>query len=252
LSVSGGSDAYDAAIAGPDGAGGDAAAAPPTGVDPALLAALTLLAGRTRELIEAVVLCDASAAEVSAAAGEVAELAARLGARRRSGPLRFEVDPADGSLSQPHSPITGRANPLAPPIAIATRPEGTARAEFVLGAGYEGPPGAVHGGICAAILDHLLGYAAAAAARPGMTAGLTLRYLRPTPLGEPLVAEAWISGVDGRTTTVEGRILNDRGAATVTARGEFVLPRRWRPLLPGAAGPPGEARPVTGPPDREP
>ena len=104
-----------------------------TGTDPALLAALTALAGRTRELVEAVVLSDAAIAELGAAAAEIGDLAARLGACRRP-PIRFEVDPSNGRLHQPHSPVTGEANPLAPPIRIATTPEGTARAEFNLGA----------------------------------------------------------------------------------------------------------------------
>ena len=107
-------------------------------------------------------------------------------------------------------------------------PEGTARAEFTLGPVYEGPPGAVHGGVSAAILDSLLGAAAAAGQRPGMTAKLILSYLRPTPLDVPLVAEAWITGVDRRTTLVDGRILNDRGELTVEATGEFSLPLRWQ------------------------
>ena len=217
----------------------DAAASFGTSADPALLAALTALAGRTRELVEAVVLSDAAIGELGAAAAEIGDLAARLGARRRP-PIRFGFDPSNGQLHQPHSPVTGEANPLAPPIRIVTAPEGTARAEFILGPVYEGPPNAVHGGVCAAILDHLLGFAAAAGARPGMTASLTLRYPRPTPVGAPLVAEAWISGVDGRATTVDGWILNERGAPTVEAKGEFVLPRHWQlPAQPGTGPVPG-------------
>ena len=61
-----------------------------------------------------------------------------------------------------------------------------------------------------------------------MTSRLTLSYLRPTPLGAPLVAEAWIRGVERRTTIVDGRILNQRGELTVEATGEFSLPLRWQ------------------------
>ena len=206
---------------------------PGTRADPALLTALAALAARTRELAEAVVLSEAAPAELDAAAAEIANLAARLGARRRPGPIRSAAGAADGR--RPHSPVTGQANPVAPPIKIATTPEGTARTEFTLGPVYEGPPGAVHGGVCAAILDSLLGSAAAAANRPGMTARLTLSYLRPTPLGVPLVAEAWIRGVERRTTIVDGRILNERGEPTVEATGEFSLPlHRQRHAHPGA------------------
>ena len=146
------------------GAGGPSG----TRADPALLTARAALAARTRELVEAVVLSEAAIAELDAAAAEIANLAARLGPRRRPGPIRYAAGAAEGR--RPHSLVTGEANPLAPPIKIATTPEGTARAEFILGPVYEGPPDAVHGGVCAAILDSLLGSAAAAANRPGMTA----------------------------------------------------------------------------------
>ena len=220
------------------GAAGTGAGGGPFGTHPdaALLTALNSLAVPTRELVEAVVLSDAPIAELDAAAAEIGNLAARLGARRRPAPIRSVVDPADGRRRQPHSPVAGEANPLAPPIMIVTTPEGTARAEFILGHVYEGPPDAVHGGVCAAILDSLLGSAAAAGDRPGMTAQLTLRYLRPTPVLAPLIAEAWIRGVDRRTTIVDGRILNERGELTVEATGEFSLPLRHVRRGPGPAG----------------
>jgi uncharacterized protein (TIGR00369 family) len=208
-----------------------------TPADPELLAARVSLAARTRELVEAVVLSEAAVAELRTAAAQIATLAARLGARRRAVPIRAPADPADGLRRHRHNPVTGEANPLAPPIKIATTPEGTARAEFILGPVYEGPPGAVHGGVCAAILDSLLGSAAAAGNRPGMTARLTLSYLRPTPLGVPLVAEAWIRGVERRTTIVDGRILNQRGELTVEATGEFSLPLGWQRHAHPGAGP---------------
>ena len=214
-------------VTGAGRAAGTGAGGGPSGTraDPALLVARASLAARTRELIEAVVLSEAAIAELDAVAAEIADLAARLGARRSPGPTQSAAGTPD-RRRQLESPVTGAANPLAPPIKIATTPSGTARAEFILGPLYQGPPDAVHGGVCAAILDSLLGSAAAAGDRPGMTARLILSYLRPTPLGVPLVAEAWIRGVERRTTIVEGRILNDRDELTVEATGEFSLPLR--------------------------
>jgi uncharacterized protein (TIGR00369 family) len=206
---------------------GDAGGGPSgPGAGPALEAARALLARRTRELVEAVVLSDVAIVELGAVAAEIGSLAERLGAQR-PGPIGPEAGP-DWPRRRPRGPVTGEANPLAPPIRITTTPEGTARAEFSLGPVYEGPPGAVHGGVCAAVLDSLLGAAAAAGQRPGMTAKLILSYLRPTPLSVPLVAEAWITGVDRRTTLVDGRILNERGELTVEATGEFSLPLHWQ------------------------
>jgi uncharacterized protein (TIGR00369 family) len=224
-----------------DTTGGGAGAGgrlPGTRADSALSTALTSLAARTRELVEAVVLTEAAAAELRAAATEIATLATRLGTWGRPGRVRLAVD-THGRRRQRRNPVTGEANPLAPPIRIATTPEGTARAEFILGSAYEGPPNVVHGGICAAVLDSLLGSAAAAGNRPGMTARLTLSYLRPTPLGVPLVAEAWIRSVERRTTIVDGQILNERGELTVEATGEFSLPLRWQRHAQQDAGPAG-------------
>ena len=102
-------------------------------------------------------------------------------------------------------------------------PAGRASADFHLGAAYEGPPGLVHGGVAALILDQVLGEAAGAGGKPGMTGTLTLRYRRGTPLGD-LRCEAWIDRVEGIKTCAQGR-LSDAEGVTVEAEGVFILPR---------------------------
>lgn len=119
------------------------------------------------------------------------------------------------------------------PLDVRRSPEGTASAEFHLGAAYEGPPSLVHGGVSALILDQLLGEAAAAGGAPGMTGRLTLTYRRPTPLGD-LTAAAWIHEVDGHKTTVKGHILGPDGEPTVEADGLFILPRWAREAMAAA------------------
>ena len=47
---------------------------------------------------------------------------------------------------------------------------------------HVGPPGRVHGGSVATLLDHVVGFATAAVGKPGMTAGLDLRYKDATPV----------------------------------------------------------------------
>ena len=96
------------------------------------------------------------------------------------------------------SPVRGRQNPVAPPLDVerVTRPDGSraiaARAR--LGMAYEGPPGAVHGGIVAALFDEVLGAVQGLAERPGVTAILRVRYRQPTPIGEELRFEGWLEG----------------------------------------------------------
>jgi acyl-coenzyme A thioesterase PaaI-like protein len=121
------------------------------------------------------------------------------------------------------NPVTGWRNAIAPPLPIHHEADGRWWSEFVLGAAYEGPPGLVHGGICALVLDQILGEAASEGlTKARFTGTITLRYLRGTPLG-PLRAEAAIDRTDGFKTFVSGH-LSDAEGRTVDAEGIFVEP----------------------------
>jgi acyl-coenzyme A thioesterase PaaI-like protein len=88
---------------------------------------------------------------------------------------------------------------------------------------YEGPPGAVHGGIVAAYLDEVLGGAAArAAGKPAVTGELTVRYVKPVPSETPLLGRARLVADHGRYVDVEGSLEEFRARRVVaTARGRF-------------------------------
>jgi acyl-coenzyme A thioesterase PaaI-like protein len=104
-----------------------------------------------------------------------------------------------------HSPMLGRANPLAPPIALwleGDRIHGTA----TFGAAYEGPPGCVHGGYVAAAFDEVLGSTQSLSGSPGMTGRLTVHYRKPTPLQTELSFQGWIESVDGRKILTRGEL----------------------------------------------
>ena len=94
---------------------------------------------------------------------------------------------------------------------------------FRLGAAYEGPPHHVHGGVLALVLDQMLGEAAGAGGKPGMTATLTLSYKQRTLLGD-LTSEAWIERSEGIKTWARGEIRSADGL-TVEAEGLFILPK---------------------------
>ncbi|MGW0043732.1 PaaI family thioesterase [Rhodococcus sp. NPDC003348] len=117
----------------------------------------------------------------------------------------------------------GLRNPVAPPLELHYDADGRVWADFRLGPQYEGPAGLTHGGVSALILDQLLGDTAVAAGRPGMTGTLTLRYRRPTPLGD-LHAEARFDRIEGVKAFVRGHIADAEGV-TVEAEGIFILPR---------------------------
>ena len=121
------------------------------------------------------------------------------------------------------NPVTGFRNAVAPPLIIHEEPDGLWWSEFELGEAYQGPPGWVHGGVLALVLDQLLGEAASdGLTKPLFTGTITLRYLRGTPLG-PLRAEAAIERTDGIKTFVSGH-LSDAEGKTVEAEGIWIKP----------------------------
>jgi hypothetical protein len=81
----------------------------------------------------------------------------------------------------------------------------------------------VHGGVLSLVLDQMLGQAAGAGGKPGMTATLTLTYRQRTPLGD-LTSRAWIERAEDHKTWARGEISGPDGV-TVEAEGLFILPR---------------------------
>lgn len=121
------------------------------------------------------------------------------------------------------NPAAGQRNPIAPPMIIQHDPDGRCWSEFTLGAAYEGPPGLVHGGISALVLDHLLGEAASGGlVKPRFTGTITVKYLRGTPLGR-LRADAFVERYEDHKTYARGFISDAKGP-TVEAEGVFITP----------------------------
>jgi acyl-coenzyme A thioesterase PaaI-like protein len=121
----------------------------------------------------------------------------------------------------PFSPMIGRYNALAPPLAVEVI-DGAVHGTGNLDAAYEGPPGCVHGGVIAALFDELLGVANISAGVGAMTGTLTITYRSPTPLKTDLTFAAKVQGVDGRKVRTMGTIhAGDRLCAE--ADGIFIL-----------------------------
>jgi acyl-coenzyme A thioesterase PaaI-like protein len=162
------------------------------------------------------------AESVAAAKLQIDAATARLRSEQLDGPygIRFT---ADGDQMPWGNVVTGLRNPIAPPLIVAQEDDGGVFADFHLGAAYEGPPGHVHGGVAALVLDHILGAAGSSPEKPRLTGTITLRYLRLTRLGE-LHAEAGIIRTDGVKTYTAGHLADDEGV-TVEAEGVFIQPR---------------------------
>lgn len=189
------------------------------GVDAAVAAA--------RRVIETLLHAgDNSAAEMSEVADRLNAVADHLEDHAPSVHERM-VDMWAGEGVSRHDPVTGPENAIAPPLHLAGQDDGSIGGRVTLGMSYQGPPGCVHGGISALILDHTLGVANHWAGDSGMTGTLTLRYHRPTPLFEELTVTARQESVDGRKIRTVGTI-SAGGEVCVSADGLFInahLPR---------------------------
>jgi acyl-coenzyme A thioesterase PaaI-like protein len=161
---------------------------------------------------------------------QVEELTARL--EKSMIPDNFGVSFTKGGRIRGYgNAVVGLRNPNAVPVQVVQdKVNGRATAEFELNALHEGPPGQVHGGVVALVLDQVFGEAAAAGGAPGMTGTLTLRYALNTPLG-PCSAAAWVDRRDGIKTIVKGELRRADGTVTVTAEGIFILPKWAREQL---------------------
>lgn len=184
------------------------------------------LADSVRRLIDATIRTQADAATLAAAKETIDRATEELNAALMPG--SFGVwSTGDGRSVAWGNVVIGLRNPVAPPLVINHGTDGLVWADFTLGAAYEGPPGHVHGGICAMVLDHVLGATAHQPGRAAYTGTLKLRYLRGTPLGE-LHAEAQVDRIEGAKTFAVGH-LADADGVTVQAEGVFIRPRESRP-----------------------
>jgi uncharacterized protein (TIGR00369 family) len=192
-------------------------------------AAVGELGTALRELVDAAVRTEVSVDELAAATAEARALTERLRAEGRGlHDIATIDDPEIGERW--YSPVYGPGNPVAPPLVATDSPDGRATGRATLGKPHEGPPGLVHGGVVATLLDHVLARAVRAAGRGGLTATLTVTFRRPVQLGVPLLATAQLTGQDGRRTTASARLVaeDDPGTTLAEAEGLFVALRPER------------------------
>lgn len=93
---------------------------------------------------------------------------------------------------------------------------------FRLGKRYTGPPGHCHGGIIATILDEAMGKVNKLRQVVALTSEMTVRYLKPVPLRQPLRVESREVKVTGRKHINMAEILNERGEILACSEGVFI------------------------------
>jgi len=183
-----------------------------------------------RQLIQAALRTDADhvSIEVARAAIRTATDALHSKQRDEAQVVRYSVGGRPVVWS---NAVIGLRNAVAPPLTIQHDDDASrCWSEFTLNGAYEGPPGWVHGGVCALVLDHVLGEAASAGlTKPLFTGTLTLRFVRGTPLGR-LRADAAVERTEGVKSFVSGN-LSDADGVTVEAEGIFITPS-WARVAP--------------------
>jgi hypothetical protein len=192
------------------------------------------LVERTRELIDAVVLTDASPEARAAAAARIADVTAELNAQQRREHLLLVRHP-DGRIESLTQAGSGRLNPQSPPLEWIHRPtepppgseptavEVSARCTFTPRHG--GSPGRVHGSVLAGVLDEVTGIAIRAAGAGGMTVALDVSLRGAVPIGANADIAARYTGGEGRKSYASGEI-TAFGAVVATASVIYVAERK--------------------------
>lgn len=176
-----------------------------------------------RRLVDVTIRTRADAATVAAVRDKIDCAVDELGTSLAAGSFGVQHT-ADGQPMVWGNVVIGLRNPAAPPLVVHHEADGSVWSEFTLGAAFEGPAGHVHGGVCAMLLDHVLGATAHKPGQPAVTGTLTTRYRRGTRLGCRLRAEARVERVEGVKTFAVGHIA-DADGVTVEADGIFIHPR---------------------------
>lgn len=182
----------------------------------------TPLAVAVRQLVDATIRSNAGDEVVGDALAQIKAITARLQEDQIEGASGVNYNATGRAWNWGNAAI-GLRNAAAPPMDCIHDSDTRMHADVHLGAAYEGPPGCVHGGVSALLLDHIMGVTASGMSRVTLTGTLTLVYRNPLPLGDVRL-DAWISGEEGRKVFVDATI---QGAAGVSleAHGIFIIPR---------------------------
>lgn len=92
------------------------------------------------------------------------------------------------------------------------------RARWKPSAAFQGYARLTHGGMVALILDEAMVNLLWKLGEPAVTAEMSVRFLRPAPVGAALAFEAWIARRSGRLFRMEAEARDEQGRAV--ARGQ--------------------------------
>ena len=188
------------------------------------------IADAMRTLSERLIRMEADPGELEDWAGQLEALVEQIGERPRRTAKDANRRMFSGQASRADifdmmdfDPVDGRSNPIAPGIRWDREDDTGVEGEIWLGEQYQGPPGRVHGGVIAWIMDAVLSRSMHVARRIGVTGTLTVRYMAPTRIEVPLRCSGRIERMEGRKMFIHGAIHHD-DVQTVHAEGIFFQP----------------------------
>jgi acyl-coenzyme A thioesterase PaaI-like protein len=117
--------------------------------------------------------------------------------------------------------VCGKSNPKSIGITWQLATGNHLFASFEFSDFQQGPPGFVHGGASAAVMDEAMGLAVFHSGYKVVTANLSIEYRKPIPLGIPVKIQAVMSGKTERRIIAHGEILLPDGSVAVSAKGIY-------------------------------
>ena len=162
-------------------------------------------------------LSEGATTEVVAAIEQVRALLNPI--RARLPRKRFEA-PQEARKIEGGPWVAGDFNPVVPQLPLEFS-ENEVTCTWTAGPLDEGPPGFLHGGLSAYILDVLSGVLVQSLGLRAVTGTLNLRYHRAVPLDEQLFMNARVERMDGRKVFVKGEIAF-QGKSAIESDGLFI------------------------------
>jgi uncharacterized protein (TIGR00369 family) len=116
----------------------------------------------------------------------------------------------------------GQTNPAGLHLEFFLAQDGAAVCPATISNLFEGPPGYVHGGVIATLLDEAMSKAVRARGLIAMTRHMEIDYQRPVPSGAPIRIEGRVMRSEGRKHWAEAHIVDSDGRVLALGKGLFI------------------------------
>jgi uncharacterized protein (TIGR00369 family) len=125
-------------------------------------------------------------------------------------------------LNNDHCFCCGSANEQGLKLHFTYPSRGKACTELVIPAYFSGWKDMVHGGLLSMLLDEAMAYACGSGNLLGVTAELSVRFLKPVKTGETIRIEGELIAKKSKLLETQGFIKNSRGELIAKATGRFI------------------------------